>query len=98
MENILDLFTKLSIPLGVLTAVIGGSAWLTTTHDKVETIEKDLSSFTTMWQEQKERLASQVNAQDSRLSRMEGKLDLLLENIKSWRDRHGKGSNSDSDR
>ena len=85
MLDPLDFLSKLSVPLGIVTTIIGGSAWLTTTHNKVDAIDKDLSSFTVQWQEQRGKLSDQVNAQDSRLSRIEGKLDLLIENMRAWR-------------
>lgn len=88
----LTYLAKLSVPLGVATTIIGGSAWLTTMHNKVETIEKEFGSFTVEYQEGKSKVLDKVNNQDSRLSRIEGKLDLLIENLQTIRRRKNEGN------
>jgi len=93
MVDPLAYLAKLSVPLGVATTLLGGSAWLTTTHNKVETIEKDLTVFTEQWHQQKSKLYDQVNGQDSRLSRIEGKLDMLIETMEHFRRRNASNSN-----
>lgn len=95
MVDPLAYLSKLSVPFGVITTIIGGSAWLTTTHTKVEMIEKQFTVFAAEYSEEKGKILDKVNDQESKLSRIEGKLDILIETIRRRRNETD-GSNSGS--
>jgi hypothetical protein len=73
---------KLSIPIGVATTVIGGSAWLTTLHNKVEAVESTLDERTDRASQERRVLFQKADNTETRLSRIEGKIDILLERMK----------------
>ncbi len=76
-----ELLGKWSTPFALATAISGGAAWLTTTRNdvqylasQVETIQVDLDKFN-----------EKANDQDSRLSRMEAKIDMIIDYMKRQR-------------
>lgn len=89
MTDSIAFLSKWSVPIGVLTSVMGGSAWLTTTHNTVEHIQAEAQEIKEDIREHKSNIYEKLYNQDQRLSRIEGKLDLLVdEMVKVKRARH----------
>lgn len=85
--------SRWSVPIGVLTTVIGGSAWLTTTHNKVNQIDSDMTTLRAEFNVSKDRISDRLLDQDQRLSRIEGKLDIVIREVK--RGKNGKDNPGD---
>ena len=86
-DDVLFFFSRWSVPLGVVTSLIGGSAWLTTLHSNVDHLQ---AQSVTLRQELVEQRKG-IEGQDQRLSRMEGKLDSILDFIARRRWEHQGG-------
>jgi hypothetical protein len=78
----------LTIPVSMLTTILGGSAWLTTTRadldhltEKVEINRLDEQAEQHRIYDKIESLDEMERLQDVRLSRMEGKQDVILQTI-----------------
>jgi hypothetical protein len=74
-----DLMGKWSTPFALATCIFGGAAWLTTTqirlqhlNERVQQTHKELDAFIL-------KSNAREAFQDDRLSRIETKLDILLE-------------------
>jgi hypothetical protein len=65
---------KWSVPLGMATTIIGGSAWLTSNHNA--TVE-NTRQLRILQQELKE-VKDDTHGLDTRLGRIEEKIDLLV--------------------
>lgn len=83
------IFAKLSIPVGVLTTVIGGSAWLTTTRNRVEQVANDLVELKAEYRSQKDKILDRLEMQDdklseanARLSGLDAKVDIIINAVK----------------
>lgn len=81
MDNTFDFLSRVSIPLGVATSIIGGSAWLTTTHNRVENLSEEVAYLRVELKEEGEKRQHS----DSRLARMEGKIDIIIQDIQRRR-------------
>ena len=73
--------TKLSIPLGMVTTIIGGAAWLSSMHEQVnhvtqrfESVEKEFRTF-------KDVTTAKQQAQGEMIHSMDAKLDLMLKQL-----------------
>lgn len=79
---------SLTIPASMLATILGGAGWLTTTRadlnhltDKVENHRQDFKENTANTSGKFEIINNIGRGQDERLSRMEGKQDLILHTI-----------------
>jgi hypothetical protein len=80
-----SVIARWSIPFTMLISVMGGSAWLTTTANKVTALESEVAMFRAEYQLQRDRMFDQLSDQDQRLSRIEGKLDIVIESLRGKR-------------
>lgn len=85
----LTFFSKMSVPVGVLTSIIGGSAWLTSTHNRVEQVAREVSELKSEYRNEKDRLADRLQNQEEKLSQVvaklsgvDAKLDLVINAIR----------------
>lgn len=81
MVDPLSILAKLSVPLGVATTIFGGSAWLTTTHNTVVETQQELEEMKADTKENRKAVYQKLSNQDERLSRMEGKIDIIIQNM-----------------
>lgn len=88
-DPILTLLAKWSVPFGIATSIIGGSAWLTSTANRVEQVTSQLHELKVDYKQDKDHLDDRVMAQDKalsevkqKLSGMDAKLDLMIDTIK----------------
>lgn len=73
--------TKLSVPLGMLTTIVGGSAWLTSMHNQVEHVTARFERVETEFRLFKDVTQQKQQAQAEIISKMDGKLDLMLKQL-----------------
>lgn len=73
--------SKLSVPIGMLTTIIGGSAWLTSTRNEVvfvksqfEKLDKDFKDFKVM-------AIQRQQTQGEMIHKIDGKMDLILKQL-----------------
>lgn len=76
-----SLLGKWSTPLALATAIFGGAAWLTTIRSDVMHLQQEIEDVNSYIRESR----LQESNQDDRLSRIETKLDLIVEYIKTGR-------------
>jgi len=69
---------SLSIPVTMIGSIVGGSAWLQATRSDLDHLTEKVGSL----KEKIEVIDTLSRNQDERLSRMEGKQDLILESIR----------------
>jgi hypothetical protein len=81
----LEFFSKVSVPLGVITTILGGGAWLTTMHNKLEETQVHFAYISKAVGDQRAKSAEY----ESRLSRIEGKLDIVIDTM----EHHFRGQN-----
>lgn len=72
---------KLTLPISMLTTIIGGSAWLTTTRSDVNHLERKVTSHVSEFKTFKEKIYDKQNKQGELISKMDGKLDLMLKQL-----------------
>lgn len=92
-EPILTLLSKWSVPFGIATSIIGGSAWLTSTANRVDQVTSELRELKADYKENKDHFDERVTTQDKslsevkqKLSGMDAKLDLMIDAIKNFKD------------
>lgn len=79
-----DLLGKWSTPFALATAISGGAAWLTTTRNDVQYLASQIETI----QEDIDTLNERANDKDRRLSRMEAKIDMLIDYMKRKQHEH----------
>lgn len=73
---------KWSTTIAVATAISGGAAWLTTTRNDVQYLSKKVLQLQTEMDMFVKDSHRQRNLYDSRLSRIETKLDMIIDHMK----------------
>lgn len=68
---------KLTLPISMVTTIVGGSAWLTTTRGDVNHLQQKVDVHISDFKTQKEK----VDKQGEIISKMDGKLDLLIRQL-----------------
>jgi hypothetical protein len=88
IESPAFVIAKWSIPFAMASSIVGGSAWLTSTHNAVEQNRADLMRVENEFKDHRQRVYDRLDAlradsskQDERLSRMEEKLDFIVKII-----------------
>jgi len=69
---------SLSIPVTMIGSIVGGSAWLQATRSDLDHLTEKVGGL----KDKIEIIDKLSRGQDERLSRMEGKQDLILESIR----------------
>lgn len=77
------MLNKLTVPLGIVTTIIGGSAWLTTIRNDLNNLEENVSTYSIQVSKQKEKQIEQAVT----ISKMDGKLDLIIDELHNIRSR-----------
>ena len=77
------MLNKLTVPLGIVTTIIGGSAWLTTIRNDLNNLEDNVSIYSIQVSKQKEKQIEQAII----ISKMDGKLDLIIDELHNIRSR-----------
>jgi uncharacterized protein YdgA (DUF945 family) len=88
---------NLTIPVSMLTTILGGSAWLTSTRAELEHLREKVGIHRQDFKETKKELKQKIDlistmerSQDGRLTRIESKQDLILQLIKKLEKRDDK--------
>lgn len=81
-ELILDAMNRWTGPLGVLSILVGGVVWLNDIHGISEENRKDISEIVQKSDVSKSKIYSRLNDLDTRLGRIEGKLDMIINSYK----------------
>lgn len=74
VESPLYVLAKWSVPFGMATTIIGGSAWLTSTHNTVEQSQVELRQLKSDFRE----MNKEASNFSERLGRIEEKLDFIV--------------------
>ncbi len=74
----ISVFERITAPLAVLTAFVGGVAWLTNLNDIAKRNEKDIQDFKNEFHSFEIKAHERLNYMDERLARIEGKIDIML--------------------
>jgi len=87
----------ITIPVSMVASILGGSAYLTSTRsdldhlvDKVKNHRMDFKETRATTRDKIKMLSQFEHAQDKRLSRMEGKQDLILQTVRNLEKRFEK--------
>lgn len=80
METLLGSLDKLAVPISIFTALFAGSAWLSNLHNKVDNLTDSMKSIEVIRDASEKR----DSEQDSRLARIEGKLDIVINHLSNW--------------
>lgn len=83
------MLAKWSVPLGVATTIVGGSAWLTTTRNRVEQMASEVLDLREDYRVQATKVTDRIQRQEekigevqSRLAAIEAKLDFLISGMR----------------
>ena len=86
--------SKLTFPLSMLTTIVGGAAWLTTTRGDVNHLQIKVDSHIQDFKSSHTAMSVKASKQGEAISEINAKLDLLLrqmENIQRKLERHHGG-------
>ena len=72
---------KLTLPISMVTTIIGGSAWLTYTRSDVNHLTTKVDVHIVEFKKTTEKMHARNNKQGEIISRMDGKLDLMLKQL-----------------
>lgn len=73
--------SKLSFPIGMVTTIIGGAAWLSTMHTQVQFISNRFEIVEREFKAFKDTTTHKQQIQGEMISRMDAKLDLMLKQL-----------------
>lgn len=73
--------SKLSIPIGMLTTIIGGSAWLTSTRNEVVHVTKQFEKLEIEFRQFKRVTQVKQSLQGEMIHKIDGKMDLVLKQL-----------------
>lgn len=73
--------SKLSIPIGMLTTIIGGSAWLTSTRNEVVHVTRQFEKLETEFRQFKKDTQLKQQVQGEMIHKIDGKMDLILKQL-----------------
>ena len=73
--------SKLSIPIGMLTTIIGGSAWLTSTRNEVMHLARQFEKVETEFRQFKKDTQVKQQVQGEMIHKIDGKMDLILKQL-----------------
>tara|TARA_R110000796_G_scaffold252618_2_gene388746 strand:+ start:8657 stop:8917 length:261 start_codon:yes stop_codon:yes gene_type:complete len=77
--TISEALNKWTGPLAALSVLIGGVVWLTTLHSISEQNSKDITELRVSLDQTKTKIYARLNDLDTRLGRIEGKIDMLID-------------------
>lgn len=80
--TISEVLNRWTGPLGMLSVLVGGVVWLTTLHGLSEQNARDIAELRATFDQNKNHIDGRLNDLDTRLGRIEGKLDMLIDNRK----------------
>jgi len=72
---------KMTIPVTMIGSIIGGSAWLTTTRSDVNHLTEVVEIHIVDYKKYRDKTYDSQKKTDEKLSRMEGKQDLILKQL-----------------
>jgi hypothetical protein len=81
-STISDFLNKWTGPLGALAILIGGVAWLTELHSIAKDNREQIAIIRMDFDNSKDKIELRLNDLEKRLARIEGKIDMLVENGK----------------
>lgn len=73
--------SKLSVPIGMLTTIIGGSAWLTSTRNEVVHVRSEFEKLEVEFRQFKRVTQDKQSSQGEMISKIDGKMDLVLKSL-----------------
>jgi len=79
MQTLGIFLNKWSIPITSISALFGGSLWVTALFQQIEQTALGLADT----KKQVAKLEDHIRSQNERLARIEGKLDMLMHRMKS---------------
>lgn len=93
--------SKLTFPLSMLTTIVGGAAWLTTTRGDVNHLQLKVDTHIEDFKQSHTAMAVKTAKQGETISEINAKLDLLLrqmENIQRKLEHHHGGERGNQQR
>ncbi len=72
------LFEKLTAPLAIISAFVGGVVWLTSLNDIAKRNEKDIAILKAEFRQFEGNMYKRLSRLDEKLARIEGKLDIIV--------------------
>lgn len=76
------LFERLTAPLTVVGAFVGGIVWLTSLNDIAKRNEKDIAILKAEFRTFEGNVYDRLSKLDEKLARIEGKLDIIVDQRK----------------
>ncbi len=78
-STLIDALNRWTGPLAALSVLIGGVVWLTTLHSISAQNTIDIAEMRKSFNQSKTKVHARLNDLDSRLARIEGKIDMLID-------------------
>lgn len=72
------IFEKLTAPLAILSAFVGGIVWLTSLNDIAKRNEKDIAVLKVEFRQFEGNVYKRLSRLDEKLARIDGKLDIIV--------------------